>query len=333
VSFDTSDVLFTASLVELILHKKNPAKLNLILCGTCGADITAKIGDCFEIQEATKIDRGDMYPQGKEGVHVDLRPTMRIAQKPNHKSFHKSAIAICSNYLMHVSPSSLYQTVTKLPLPTTSDDEDVVVVADMETFEFFMICEKTQVRQYRALRVVSDTIYVNPDVPEEESKKQKKKIRKAIPMKSLVIMVNKLVSEALSTGMSPSYQEHTKQRILSSAQVRFAGLKRPDYKQARAYYGPTRVVDLDTQWKDFETGLAESRKVFRALPVHLKFESEEEGKTASESFTKSKPSASGFVESRHSAANGLVESRHSAANGLVEYSAPTVHLFEPEEKS
>jgi len=275
VSFDSSDVLFAASLVELIHHKKNPANLLLILCGTCGADTTAKIGDCFEIQEAMKIDRGDMYLDDGLRVRVELRPSMRAVLKPKHKSFHLSATAICSNYVMHLPPSELYTAATELP-------SHGVVVADMETFEFFMICEKTAVMQYRALRVVSDSAFLHPSKNRQESQALARSIRKGIPMKSLVLMVNKLVSEELSNGSSYTYPDALRLRILRSAQVRFERISRPDFRDAIAYYGAANVVDLHTQWAFFEKGLVESRRLFDQLPLRSKFKAgdEEESKTA-----------------------------------------------------
>jgi hypothetical protein len=213
-SFAESDILFTLRLIELLTWvKRQSTSYKIILCGTCGADQgSMKIGQAVLVEKAYKFDRGFLTPDGPDGYKTRFRA--HGAEIPNsvpsRQDFDFQAISLCSNYLMEISAIGL---AGNLKLPKIPENRQYIL--DMETFEFFRVCETMGVHTFHAIRVVSD-LYTGKDL-NEDLMATKKKIRKNVPMINLAALIHELILIVMPEGVKtmPPSKHHNALRAIN----------------------------------------------------------------------------------------------------------------------
>jgi hypothetical protein len=181
ISLGESDINFTFKLQNLLQKLIRPnEKLYLVLCGTCGGSSLAghKLEETFQVIKAVKFDRGELGLVGGKLEFVSNKTVSSACSNPT--SVLNPKIVLCSNYIMSFDP---------IDLAKVFETEGANLV-DMETFEFFSVCEMNRIHSYDCLRIVSD-ITVTGRLYSVDEKAETRTRRKGIDMSKLL---NKVVN-------------------------------------------------------------------------------------------------------------------------------------------
>jgi len=166
---DDSDInfnfLFNKKIEEINnVHNINYDKLNFILCGTCGCDFgfNEKIGDCYFIKEAIKYDRG-IFEFNEKIFLTNI--SFETCSKPNYIYGIKINKAVClsGNSIMNGSTEKFKQLFKQEDSFREKNLSNEKLLFEMETYDFFRICEKYKIGNYICFRIISDSYFLEID--------------------------------------------------------------------------------------------------------------------------------------------------------------------------
>jgi len=158
---EESDIGFNNIFRERIGEMKKYIPLNehtIVLCGTCGGsanDDNNEIGECFQIIKAYKYDRGTIEKISANTFKLNINNDDVLEENSRMFKYSDVSTTYClsSNYVINCnvkefikeSCTDLYNIV-----------KDKHVVAEMETYDFFHICNKNNIDRYYCIRIISD---------------------------------------------------------------------------------------------------------------------------------------------------------------------------------
>uniref|UniRef100_A0A7S2ABH4 Uncharacterized protein n=1 Tax=Stereomyxa ramosa TaxID=1078864 RepID=A0A7S2ABH4_9EUKA len=136
-----SDIEFN-QLISKIIHGKNHDKL--ILIGSCGSDNEKNLGKMFLVKKAIKGDRGTLDSNNVFRIRKDK------LLETNYKINHDDLLRLACDQKNIISTNFLNENII--------DNSFEGNLFDMETFDFYDICDTNDIKEYYSLRFVTDLV-------------------------------------------------------------------------------------------------------------------------------------------------------------------------------
>jgi hypothetical protein len=164
-------------------------EITYILMGTAGSGMS-NLGESFIVSKAWKVDRGILRKKC-----LDAEKSNLIVEFNSQAAFANSTVIfkdtvemreiICTNYVAHAFPIDLYA------------NADNTWLIDMETYEFFKVCESKRLR-CGCIRIVSDVYNDNDSFGIADVG------RKCIKFDTLVVKLRDLLVSSNITAVEPN---------------------------------------------------------------------------------------------------------------------------------